>query len=557
MHRLPTSILLILILADFGSGSLLVEGSGTKDFSKIQEAIDASKAGDEIVVLNGTYGENLVVDRPITLRGEGLPVVEGCNVSAPLITINASGVVLEGFIIGGCTNDSCDSGSVLVLSDGSRILNNTIYGSSSHGICVLNSSDHLISNNRIHDNFKAGIRLAGVNDSHITENDISKNAYGVFIERSQDNWVSNSRVWGNGADGITIASSSGSELTSNSIHNNTDNGVYLVDSNNNVLVGNRIRDCINSGIDIYRSFGTMIASNAIEGCDGMGINVDSGDNNVMAWNTLLNNDLDGISILGASYHTISHNVVRNNRESGISLRLDSKRNMLIYNNLSANKRYGIVFDESDSNFVQANELYNHSTALIIRYSSDSSIVENRIIDSGFGLSLEMVDNVVVSKNNIVNSTRDGIRLLRCDNSNIWSNRIQNSAADGVHIIRSTGTTVSDNDILGSGEYGIQVLDQSARNNFLSNLVQNSGSGGIYLFDGDLNLVMSNALIDNKKFNGRDNGGNRWAGNYYSDFECGEMIGAMVCAEPYEIRGQRGAITLDHRPFMNYSVILGR
>ncbi len=95
----------------------------------------------------------------------------------------------------------------------------------------------------------------------------------------------------------------------------------------------------------------------------------------------------------------------------------------------------------------------------------------------------MVNNVVVSKNDIVNSTRDGIRLFRCDNSNIWANRILNSVADGVHIIRSTGTTVSDNDILGSGEYGVQVLDQSAQNLFLSNLIQNSGLGGIYLFDG--------------------------------------------------------------------------
>jgi parallel beta-helix repeat protein len=557
MYRWPTAVLLILILVGPGAGALQVDSSGTKDFWKIQDAIDASEIGDEIVVLNGTYGENLVVDRPITLRGEGMPLVEGCNATSPIITITASGVVLDGFIIGGCTNDSCDSGSVLVLSDGTRIMNNTIYGSMSHGICVLNSTGHLISKNRICDNFKAGIRFAGVNGSHIAENNISNNGYGVFIERSHDNWVSNSDIWGNRADGITIASSTGSELTSNSIHSNADNGVYLVDSNNNILVGNRIRDCVNSGIDIYRSFSIMIASNAIEGCDGMGINVDSGDNNVMAWNSVLNNDLDGISILGASYNTISHNVVRSNRESGISLRLDSRRNMVIYNNLSENKRYGIVFDESDSNFVQANEIYNHSTALIIRYSSDNSIVENRIIDSGFGLSLEVVDNVVVSKNEIVNSTRDGIRLFRCDNSNIWSNRIPNSAADGVHIIRSTGTIVSDNDILGSGEYGIQVLDQSAQNLFLSNLIQNSGLGGIYLFDGGLNLVMSNALIDNNKFNGRDNGGNRWAGNYYSDFECREMIGTMVCAEPYEIRGHRGLIILDHRPFVDYHVILGR
>jgi parallel beta-helix repeat protein len=88
---------------------------------------------------------------------------EGGSASAPIIMINASAVVLDGFVLSDSSAEEWDSGAVQVYSDGSKILNNTISGSSSHGISVLNSEDHLISGNHIHGNFKAGIHLAGAN----------------------------------------------------------------------------------------------------------------------------------------------------------------------------------------------------------------------------------------------------------------------------------------------------------------------------------------------------------------------------------------------------------
>jgi pectin methylesterase-like acyl-CoA thioesterase len=63
--RWSTSILLILILANAAVGSVAytVDGGGSGDFSTIQEAIDASEANCVIIVLYGTYPENLVVVR--------------------------------------------------------------------------------------------------------------------------------------------------------------------------------------------------------------------------------------------------------------------------------------------------------------------------------------------------------------------------------------------------------------------------------------------------------------------------------------------------------------
>ncbi len=94
MLRWPTSILMTLILANaaVGASAYTVDGVGAKGFSTIQEAIDASEAGDEIIILNGTYSENLVIDKSLALKGEGGAVVNGSGSSSPLVTITSDNV---------------------------------------------------------------------------------------------------------------------------------------------------------------------------------------------------------------------------------------------------------------------------------------------------------------------------------------------------------------------------------------------------------------------------------------------------------------------------------
>jgi pectin methylesterase-like acyl-CoA thioesterase len=46
------------------------DGGAGINFTKIQEAVDAAQNNDTIIVYNGTYEENVVLKKSLTLQGE-------------------------------------------------------------------------------------------------------------------------------------------------------------------------------------------------------------------------------------------------------------------------------------------------------------------------------------------------------------------------------------------------------------------------------------------------------------------------------------------------------
>ncbi|GEM_PF-4002768 len=76
------------------------------NYSTIQEAINAAEEGDTIIVREGVYHENLVIDKPLTLKGVSKEdvILDGEGIEAHYgVHIIADGVVIRSFTIRGFT----------------------------------------------------------------------------------------------------------------------------------------------------------------------------------------------------------------------------------------------------------------------------------------------------------------------------------------------------------------------------------------------------------------------------------------------------------------------
>jgi nitrous oxidase accessory protein len=61
-------------------------------------AIQAAAPGDVVEVARGLYRVNLLIDKPLTLRGIDRPTLSGGN-QGDTIRVTAPGVVIEGLIV--------------------------------------------------------------------------------------------------------------------------------------------------------------------------------------------------------------------------------------------------------------------------------------------------------------------------------------------------------------------------------------------------------------------------------------------------------------------------
>ena len=67
------------------------------DYAKIQDAVNAASIGDTIIVRDGTYYENLKVNKQLTIKsknGSANCIVDGGG-SGDVITLNADGITID------------------------------------------------------------------------------------------------------------------------------------------------------------------------------------------------------------------------------------------------------------------------------------------------------------------------------------------------------------------------------------------------------------------------------------------------------------------------------
>ncbi len=501
--------------------TLTVNNSGGADYTSIQAAIDASESGDTILVYNGTYRENVMVNKQLELIGIGMPVVDGERGDST-IKVTASYCIIDGFrIIHGSRYYGDDAG-ISVSSYGNDIRNNSIHDNSI-GIYLSGGGSNTLTNNTVSDN-SYGIRLYQSSDNRLRDNEMIDNTYNFDVsawrlaDYTHDIDTSNTV---NGKPVYYLVGKSGMVIDSS-----TNTGYVGVVNSSNIVVrdltlenngqgvlfahtsGSRIENVDASkncyGIYLYQSSGNTLTNNrVIDNSYGSGMCLQRSSSNAISGNNASCNRGYGISIYYSSYNSLANNVAVDNSPYGLYVygNEDEHYNNQIYTSNSVNGKPIYYYYGLDNQIIQNLETTHltvaGSTDVVIRdnnisggdgihlaRSGGSSIRDNNISDNYCGIQLHSSDDTITG--NAIFNNRYGVLVSGYSSNQIQSNVLNSNRYYGIYLSQTSGNTVSGNTISNSGV----SMWYSSNNTISGNTVSDNG---IYVWYSPNNTLTGNTI----------------------------------------------------------------
>jgi nitrous oxidase accessory protein len=223
-----------------------IKVGGGQQYQTISQAVKSAQPGDTLLVGPGTYVENVVIDKPITVvstNGAQATVVKASDTNKDVFLLANPDIIIQGFTVtGGNMGVTFGHTSNCVLTK-----------------CVVNGNVF-------------GVYLAGATSNLVSNNNLNDNGFGIYLDGSSRNKLSNnsaSNEQGGGgnaslSDGIYMFNSDANSVTRNYLTNNNNFGLSLFNSKNNVFSNNtigsnaqygvRLRDGANNNIFTFNTF---------------------------------------------------------------------------------------------------------------------------------------------------------------------------------------------------------------------------------------------------------------------------------------------------------------
>ena len=273
-----------------------------QDYNNIQEAIyNVNTAdGDIINVFNGTYEEDVVVNKNLIIKANNndtvtlKPVDVGFNIVNDT-TGNGGGTKITGFII----NLINGRLGMNISADHCMIENNTINGGEKGIITIGNNT--LIKRNKIFG--VSNISIQAGYSSIINEAGSTK----IIIQTANNTLVDRNQITG-GLTGIAIMGNN-NIVSKNTISNVSDSGIALVGSYP-IISDNKLSNMVGPGSKI----GITVAALNLEGTTGLTMN-----NNILNNIRSADNKTTGIDIYAMSMDAqLDDIIVKGNKISDIS-----------------------------------------------------------------------------------------------------------------------------------------------------------------------------------------------------------------------------------------------
>jgi parallel beta-helix repeat protein len=247
-----------------------IEGpwNGSKEFpyQTIQKAIDEVYPGYTIYVMNGTYNENLIVNKSIKIDGEDkfYTIIDGGG-TGDVITISEYPVRISGFTVQNSGSSLFDAGIKTLTLKSSATIRNNIIQNNDIGLFLnyaYDDSEGSIIQNNIIQNNREGIYAHWINFNEIIDNTIRMNKkVGLEMQSCKETRISNNIISNNGEYGIYLRGASEKNIINgkNTIRNNSI-GLIIEESNQNQISNNNF---INNSQQayIYNSFLTRWKNN--------------------------------------------------------------------------------------------------------------------------------------------------------------------------------------------------------------------------------------------------------------------------------------------------------
>ncbi len=443
-----------------------VDDDGPADFHTIQEAINAAISGDTLLVYNGTYNENPIVNKTLLLIGES----RSNAIIIGNVLVEASHVQFKGFSVEG---DMPGSGITLSYSDDSVMGDNKVTSKRWAGIILREySNNNIISNNIVVDN-EYGINIGyfggpvGCNNNVIVNNIVSNNTIGIEI----------------------CTASTGNKIFGNIVENNSDGGILLLDAgtsdnkiyHNNMLYNgeawHRNAEDLSSNIwdDGLPSGGNFWSDYTGLDADGDGVGdtpyIIDADNQdryplMYPWSSLPVHNMN----TGLGYETIQEAI---NANETLDRHMIFVEEGTYYEHLVVNKGISLVGVNRSTTIIDGSE-----SGSVVTVSADVVLIQGFTVQkSGTGLGLPsgidlstgrsnctIVDNIVANNkgaislgfggnhtitNNTIMSNYIGITVIYSLNVRVFHNWFQNNTIQ----VSTTGASIEwDNGYPSGGNY---------------------------------------------------------------------------------------------------------
>jgi len=436
-------------------------------YTTIQEAINANETqdGHTIFVEAGTYYENVVVNKTLSLIGE--------NREATIIDGNGSG------------------DAVTVLSNDTSLSSFTLQapGFMNRALRLENVSSTTIVDNTLTNSFSS-VLLVFSDFNIIRDNNIAPgNYYSIFHNSSHNTLTRNS------IGGLMFSGSFNNTLAENAIE-----AFWLDFSPNTKLRDNNFS---------YFEVGGDMDLHFIHDIDSSNM---LNEKPIYYWVNRENAEIPsnaGYVALVNSTNITARNLTLSPRVLLVSTRnsqilsnniteiwINSSSNNTISGNSIANGNEGIYLAYSSNNTISENNITSHSYNIhFVQYSNNNRIYRNRITDSNYPIYISKSSNNTLLGNNITNNW-EGVYLGDSSGNIVRGNIIRDNGY-GIFLSRSLFNVISENNIT-NNEFGMHLWSGSSNNTFYHNNFVNT------------HQISYSPGVANVWDNGYPSGGNYWS-----------------------------------------------